>query len=61
MGWIKQHRADPTGVDVQGMIIAHEATARLQAAVLPHANISVYTYQFSVALTPVITEVNTAR
>jgi hypothetical protein len=61
MGWIKQHRADPTGVDVQGMIVAHEATARLRAAVLPHRNISVYTYQFSVALTPVITEVNTAR
>jgi hypothetical protein len=61
MGWIKQHRADPTGVDVRGIIVAHEATARLRAAILPHANISVYTCQFSVALTPVITEVNPAR
>lgn len=56
MGWIMQHRADPTGVGVRGIIVAHEATDRLRAAVLPHANISVYTYQFSVALTPVVTE-----
>jgi hypothetical protein len=56
MGWIKQQRADPTGVGVRGIIVAYEATNRLRAAVLPHANIGVYTYQFSVALTPVVTE-----
>jgi hypothetical protein len=52
MGWIKQHRADPAGVSVRGIIVAYNITARLRAAVLPHGNISVYTYQFSVALTP---------
>ena len=56
MGGIKQQRADPTGVGVRGIIVAYEATDRLRAAVLPHTNISVYTYQFSVALTPVVTE-----
>jgi RecB family endonuclease NucS len=61
MGWIKQHRADPTGVGVLGVIVAHEATDRLRAAVLPHANISVYTYQFSVALTPDSTEMQAKR
>jgi RecB family endonuclease NucS len=61
MGWMKQHRADPASVNVRGIIIAHDTTARLRAAVLPHGNISVYTYQFSVALTPVIMEMNTTR
>jgi RecB family endonuclease NucS len=56
MGWIKQHRADPNGVGVRGIIVAYDATDRLRAAVLPHANISVYTYHFSVVLTPVVTE-----
>jgi Endonuclease NucS len=56
MGWIKQYRADPTGVGVRGIIVAYDTTDRLPAAVLPHANIGVYTYQFSVALTPVVTE-----
>jgi hypothetical protein len=56
MGWMKQHRADPTGVDVRAIIVAHDTTDRLRAAVLPHRNISVYTYQFSVVLMPVITE-----
>jgi hypothetical protein len=58
---MKQHRADPTGVDVRGIIVAHDTTDRLRAAVLPHGNISVYTYQFFVALTPVVTETNTTR
>ncbi|MGH7139092.1 MAG: endonuclease NucS domain-containing protein [Pirellulales bacterium] len=50
MGWVKQHRADHEGVGVRGIIVAHEATERLRSAVLPHPNISLYTYQFSVAL-----------
>lgn len=54
MGWVKQHRADIAGVGVRGIIVAHEATARLRSAVLPHPNISLFTYQFSVALVPVI-------
>lgn len=54
MGWIKQRRADHEGVSVRGIIVAHEATDRLRSAVLPHPNISLYTYQFSVALAPVV-------
>jgi hypothetical protein len=53
MGWIKQHRADHQGVGVRGIIVAHEATERLRSAVLPHPSISLYTYQFSVALAQV--------
>ena len=52
MGWIKQHRADCEGVGVRGIIVAHEATERLRSAVLPHPNIGLFTYQFSVALAP---------
>ncbi len=54
MGWIKQHWADHQGVGVLGIIVAHEATDRLRSAVLPHPNISLYTYQFSLALAPVV-------
>ena len=54
MGWIKQHRADKEAVAVRGVIVAHEATLRLHSAVLPHPNISLYMYQFSVALVPVV-------
>ncbi|MBI3467149.1 MAG: DUF1016 family protein [Planctomycetes bacterium] len=53
MGWIKQHRADHEG-GVRGIIVAHEATERLRSAVLPHPTISLYTYQFSVTLAPVV-------
>lgn len=53
MGWIKQYRADHEGVGVRGVIVAHEATERLRSAVLPHPNISLYMYQFSVALAAV--------
>ena len=53
MGWIKQHRADPRKVGVRGIIVAHEATDRLRSAVLPHPNITLFTYQFSMALLPV--------
>jgi len=54
MGWIKQRRADHEGVGVRGIIVAHDATERLRSAVLPHPNISLFTYQFSVALAPVV-------
>jgi hypothetical protein len=54
MGWIKQSRADHEGVSVRGIIVAHDATDRLRSAVLPHPNITLYTYQFSVALAPVV-------
>jgi hypothetical protein len=46
---------------VRGIIVAHNITSRLRAAVLPHGNISLYTYQFSVALTPVVMEMYTSR
>jgi restriction system protein len=54
MGWIKQRRADHQCVGVRGIIVAHEATPRLRSAVLPHSNISLYRYQFSVALAPIV-------
>jgi hypothetical protein len=54
MGWIKQHRADPQKVGVRGIIVAQEATNRLRAAVSPHSNIGLYTYQFAVTLAPVV-------
>jgi hypothetical protein len=57
MGWIKQRRADHESVGVRGIIVAHEATDRLRSAVLPHPTISLYTYQFSVALAPVVATV----
>jgi hypothetical protein len=57
MGWIKQRRADHEGVGVRGIIVAHEATDRLRSAVLPHPTISLYTYQFSVSLAPVVATV----
>jgi hypothetical protein len=56
MGWIKQHRADQQGVGVRGIIVAHEATDRLRSAVLPHPNISLFTYQFGVVLAPVVSQ-----
>jgi len=53
MGWIAEHRAASAGVGVRGVIIAHEITEKLRAAVLPHDNIDVYEYRFSVTLLPV--------
>jgi hypothetical protein len=50
MGWIKQHRAEPVGVDVRGIIVAHEATQRLRMAVSTHENIDLYEYRFTIAL-----------
>jgi hypothetical protein len=61
MGWIKQRRADHEGVGVRGIIVAHEATDRLRSAVLPHPTISLYTYQFSVALAPVVATVQQVK
>jgi hypothetical protein len=57
MGWIKQRRADHEGVGVRGIIVAHKATDRLRSAVLPHPNITLFTYQFSVALAAVVSTV----
>ena len=53
MGWITEHRAAAAGVGVRGVIIAHEITEKLRAAVLPHDNIDVYEYRFTVSLRPV--------
>lgn len=50
MGWIGQHRT--SGAGVRGIIVAHTATDKLRTAVLPHANIGVYEYQFAVNLRP---------
>lgn len=63
MGWIKERRADHEGVGVRGIIVAHKATDRLRSAVLPHPNICLFTYQFSVALAPVVatTKVDTSK
>ena len=48
MGWIGEHRA--SGVGVRGIIVAHTVTDKLRTAVLPHANIEVYEYQFAIIL-----------
>ena len=53
MGWITEHRSAVAGVGVRGVIIAHEISDKLRAAVLPHANIEVYEYRFTVSLRPV--------
>jgi hypothetical protein len=37
------------------VIAAHAVTDRLHSAVTPHANISLYTYQFAVMLSLVVT------
>lgn len=60
MGWITQHRAGYKGVGVRGMIVAHEATDRLQAAVLAHSNMALYTYTFAVALVPIPSQIHAA-
>jgi Endonuclease NucS len=58
MGWIKKKWADHQRVNVRGIIVAHEATDRLRSAVLAHPHISVFTYQFTVTLTPALLTVN---
>jgi hypothetical protein len=57
MGWVKKHRADPAGVAVRGIIVAHEVTDRLRAAASAQETITVYAYQFSVSLTTIVTEI----
>ena len=52
MGWIKEHRATPAGVGVRGIIVVHEITPRLRAAVAGHGNVQVYTYELAIALQP---------
>lgn len=53
MGWVAEHRVAAAGVGVRGVIIAHEITEKLRAAVLPHDNIDVYEYRFTVTLRPI--------
>jgi Endonuclease NucS len=53
MGWVKEHRAAPAGVGVRGIVVAHEATARLRAAASAHDNVDVYLYKLAVTLQPV--------
>jgi hypothetical protein len=50
MGWVKEHRATPMGVGVRGIVVAHEATARLRAAASAHDNMNVYLYKLAVSL-----------
>lgn len=50
MGWIKEHRADPTGVGVRGVIVVHEITPRLRAAVMPLPMVDLFTYELAVSL-----------
>jgi len=52
MGWIKEHRADPSGVGVRGIIVVHEVTPRLRAAVLSLANVELYNYRLAIDLRP---------
>lgn len=52
MGWIAEHRAVSLSVGVRGVIIAHEITEQLHAAVLANDNIDVYEYGFSVTVRP---------
>jgi len=53
MGWIKEHRAGPTGVRVRGIIVVHEFTLKLRAAAMAHENVQLYTYNLAIALHPV--------
>ena len=48
MGWISENRA--SGAVVRGIIVARTSTEKLRTAVLPHANIEIYEYQFVVNL-----------
>lgn len=54
MGWIKEHRADPIGVGVRGVIVVHEVTPKLRAAALAHQSVQLYTYDLAIALQPVV-------
>jgi RecB family endonuclease NucS len=51
MGGIKEHRADPNGVGIRGIIVVHAVTPRLRAAVLSLANVELYNYKIAIELT----------
>ena len=53
MGWIKEHRTTPDKVGVRGIIVVHEVSPRLRAAVLPLSIVDLYTYDLAIALRPV--------
>jgi hypothetical protein len=53
MGWAAEHKAAPQNVGVRGIIVVHELTPKLRAAVLAHRNIEVYRYELKVALSRV--------
>jgi len=53
MGWIKEHRATVKGVEVRGIIVVHEVTPKLRAAVLPLSIVELFTYEVAVAVNPV--------
>jgi hypothetical protein len=50
MGWAGEHKATPQNVGVRGIIVVHELTPKLRAAVVAHRNIEVYRYELTVAL-----------
>lgn len=52
MGWIKEHRADPSRVGVRGIIVVHEVPPRLRAALLSLANVELYNYRLAIDLRP---------
>lgn len=54
MGWVKEHRATPKGVAVRGIIVVHEVTPKLRAAVLPLSIVALFTYEVAVAVSPVV-------
>lgn len=50
MDWIAEHKAQPTGAGVRGIIIAYEITDKLRSAVRPVPNVELYEYRFAVNL-----------
>ena len=50
MDWIAEHKAQPTGAGVRGIIIAYEITDKLRSAVRPVPNVELYEYRFAVHL-----------
>jgi hypothetical protein len=50
MGWIKEHRAAADSVKVRGIIVAHEATARLRSAVSAFDTVALFVYGVKIEL-----------
>lgn len=50
MDWIAEHKAQPIGAGVRGIIIAYEITDKLRSAVRPVPNVELYEYRFAVNL-----------